>query len=65
MTPNIGEQPVRLRNYRRLAAGARRALRRAAWTLRAEPGGRPERDPDARRRLDTLDDWILFGPRMR
>jgi hypothetical protein len=65
MRPNISEQPVRLRNVRRLAGGARRALTRAASTLGAEPGGRPERDPDARRRLDTLDDWILFGPRMR
>jgi hypothetical protein len=46
-------------------AGARRALRRVARILEAEPGGRPERNPDARPRLETLDDWILFGPRMR
>jgi hypothetical protein len=58
---------------RTLAAAARRALRRAARSalrqaariLEAEPGGRPERNPDAGPRLDTLDDWILFGPRMR
>jgi hypothetical protein len=56
---------VALVNGRRLAAGARRALGRAARVLDAEPGGRSERDPDARPRLDTLDDWILFGPRMR
>jgi hypothetical protein len=56
---------VALVNGRRLAAGARRALRRAARIMEAEPGSRPDRDPDARPRLDTLDDWILFGPRMR
>jgi hypothetical protein len=56
---------VALVNRGRLAAGARRALRRAARILDAEPCGRPERDPNARPRLETLDDWILFGPRMR
>jgi hypothetical protein len=52
-------------NRRRLATGARHALRRAARILETERGDRPERNPDARPRLDTLDDWILFGPRMR
>jgi hypothetical protein len=25
----------------------------------------PERDPSKRPAMDTLDDWILFGPRMK
>ena len=50
-------------NARGLAAAARRRLREAA---RARPDrGLPERNPDERPRLDSLDDWILFGPRMR
>ncbi len=30
-----------------------------------EPARRPERNPDVRQPLESLDDWILFGPRMR
>jgi hypothetical protein len=44
---------------------ARRVLRRAADKSLDEPGERKERNPDAGPRMDTLDDWILFGPRMR
>lgn len=29
-----------------------------------EPPSRPERNPDEHR-LESLDDWILFGPRQR
>ncbi len=52
-------------NGLKLAAGVRRALTRAASSLEAELGRGPEGNPDDRPRLDTLDDWILFGPRMR
>lgn len=36
-----------------------------AWRTWWRQGPRVERDPDRRPTLDTLDDWILFGPRMR
>jgi len=49
---------------RRWAAGARRTLRRAARRLLEEPRTPIERNPDARAPMDTLDDWILFGPRL-
>jgi hypothetical protein len=49
---------------REVTAAARRALVRAARRAEAELGRSPERNPDERRPLDTLDDWILFGPRM-
>jgi hypothetical protein len=54
--------PEAVVNARRLAAAARRRLLAAA---RGGPEhGRPERNPDERPRLDSFDDWILFGPRM-
>jgi hypothetical protein len=59
--PPLGpEAPV---NARGVAAAALRRLREATRG-RPEPA-RPERNPDERPRLDSLDDWILFGPRMR
>jgi hypothetical protein len=48
----------------RVAAVSLRALREVGEMLPEEPR-RPERNPDARPEMDTLDDWILFGPRMR
>lgn len=30
-----------------------------------EPDRGPERNPDERHPLETLEDWILFGPRRR
>ena len=42
---------------------SRRHLKRALRKARAQLGG-VERNPDARPALDSLDDWILFGPRM-
>jgi len=42
---------------------SRRHLKRALRKARAQLG-RDERNPDARPALDSLDDWILFGPRM-
>ena len=33
--------------------------------LLGPPASRPERDPDEPRPMETLDDWILFGPRLR
>ena len=50
-------------NARAVAAAARRLLREAARGRQAQARG--ERNPDERPRLDSLDDWILFGPRMR
>jgi hypothetical protein len=50
-------------NARAVAAAARRRLRDAARGRGASV--RAERNPDERPRLDSLDDWILFGPRMR
>jgi hypothetical protein len=48
---------------RGFAAAARRRLREAT---RGRPEqARPEQNPDERPPLDSLDDWILFGPRMR
>jgi len=41
----------------------RRVIDRIRRALR-EPPRRPERDPDRRPAMDTIDDWILFGPRM-
>jgi succinate dehydrogenase/fumarate reductase flavoprotein subunit len=46
-------------------AAAKRALVRAARRAEAELGRSPERNPDERGPLDTLDAWILFGPRVR
>ena len=46
----------RLVNGPRVLDRIRRALR--------EPTRAPERDPDRRPPMDTLDDWILYGPRM-
>ncbi|HUL84951.1 MAG TPA: hypothetical protein VLX89_05475 [Actinomycetota bacterium] len=39
-------------------------LRRALVRFFAEPPSRPDRNPDDHR-LESLDDWILFGPRQR
>jgi hypothetical protein len=51
-------------NAAQVAAAARQALVRAARRAEAELGRSPERNPDERPPLETLDDWILFGPRM-
>jgi hypothetical protein len=51
-------------NAAHVVAAARRAMVRAALRTEAELGRPPERNPDERRPLETLDDWILFGPRM-
>src|SRR5262245_18389819 len=58
--PPLAEAVV---SARRWAAAARHRLGRA----RREPlrRRRYERNPDDRPAMDTLDDWILFGPRMR
>ncbi|HEX6844162.1 MAG TPA: hypothetical protein VF235_03510 [Actinomycetota bacterium] len=45
---------------RRITTRVRERVRRSA---RADRG--PERNPDERHPLETLDDWILFGPRLR
>ena len=41
-----------------------RVLDRIRRALR-EPSRPPERDPARRPAMDTIDDWILFGPRLR
>ena len=41
-----------------------RSLRRALLRFFVEPPSRPERNPDEHP-LESLDDWILFGPRQR
>ncbi|HYJ60786.1 MAG TPA: hypothetical protein VE032_04900 [Actinomycetota bacterium] len=43
---------------------SRRVLDRIRRALR-EPSRPPERDPARRPAMDTIDDWILFGPRLR
>jgi len=58
MRPNIGSEPIGLR------LGAPGSLRRAIVRFFVEPPSRPERNPDEHR-LESLDDWILFGPRQR
>ena len=69
MRPNIGEDLVRLR-MREIEERVghprvpRRRPRRLERRVLEEPRRPAERDPDARPRMDTLDDWILFGPRM-
>ena len=50
-----GSRPAKRsrRHVKRALRKARRALERGA-----------ERNPDERPAMDSLDDWILFGPRM-
>ena len=70
MRPNIVEVLERLRRREteeRASHAAKRSRRRGNRALRkarrAVAGG-AERNPDERPLMDSLDDWILFGPRM-
>jgi len=60
----VAEAVVTARPRGRAVAAAYRRLRRAIDEGNRGHGRVAERDPGERPRLDTLDDWILFGPRM-
>jgi hypothetical protein len=62
MRPNIGEDLIRLRMREIQERVGCRRLRDVARGRNDRR--RPERNPDERPRLDSYDDWILFGPRM-
>ncbi len=70
MRPNIIEELEQLRQREIEARGSRpanrsrRHLKRALRKARRALEGGAERNPDARPAMDSLDDWILFGPRM-
>ena len=46
------------------ARRSRRHLNRALRKARRAVARGAERNPDERPAIDSLDDWILFGPRM-
>jgi hypothetical protein len=70
MRPNIVEELelLRLRETEerssRPAKRSRRHLNRALRKARRALARGAERNPDQRPAMDSLDDWILFGPRM-
>jgi len=70
MRPNIVEELERLRareakeRAAHPAKRSRRQLNRALRKARRAIARGAERNPDQRPAMDSLDDWILFGPRM-
>ncbi|TMK61102.1 MAG: hypothetical protein E6G54_00655 [Actinobacteria bacterium] len=70
MRPNIVEELERLRvreakeRASHPARRSRRQLNRALRKARRAIARGAERNPDQRPAMDSLDDWILFGPRM-
>ena len=70
MRPNIVEELelLRLRETEerssRPTKRSRRHLNRELRKARRALGRAAERNPDQRPAMDSLDDWILFGPRM-
>ena len=70
MRPNIVEELELLRQREmeerasRPVKRSRRHLNRARRKARRALARGAERNPDERPAMDSLDDWILFGPRM-
>ena len=70
MRPNIVEE-LELPRQREIEARgsrpakrSRRHVKRALRKARGALARGAERNPDERPAMDSLDDWILFGPRM-
>ncbi|MDP9300421.1 MAG: hypothetical protein M3P43_05935 [Actinomycetota bacterium] len=70
MRPNIVEELELLRQREIEERGSRPAKRSRRHVYRALRKARralvrgAERNPDERPAMDSIDDWILFGPRM-
>jgi hypothetical protein len=70
MRPNVVQELELLRQREieqrasRPAKRSRRHVNRALRKARRTLARGAERNPDERPAMDTLDDWILFGPRM-